>query len=282
MIALVGQCVLDQTHWPNGAVEHRLGGAPIFAARALADNGPAVVLTHGGSASLRRPLHELGLQVVEGPSEHTTVYETALFGDGRWAESITALGDPFTPDDVAGWMAPALEACTAVVCGAQWRDDFPRATLAGLERLGRPVYLDGQGPARPRRLGPVRVQGALDARSMRSVDVLKLSEEEAHALIGRIDPAAAAATGVPVVVVTLGERGAIALAGGRATRIEVDPVLELADTVGAGDSFLALMAAVTAMGAEPVEAAREACARTAALLRRRLTAERPVASAAER
>lgn len=282
MIALVGQSVLDQTHWPNGAVEHRLGGAPIFAARALAGNGPAVVLTHGGSASLRRPLHGLGLQVVEGPSERTTVYETALFGDGRWAESITALGDPFTPDHVAGWMAPAIEASSAIVCGAQWRDDFPPATLAALERTGRPVYLDGQGPARPRRLGPVRVQGALDARSMGCVDVLKLSEEEAHALIGRIDPEAAAATGVPVVVVTLGEHGAVALAGGRATRIEVDPVLELADTVGAGDSFLALMAAVAAMGAEPVEAAREACVRTAALLRLRLTAERPVATAAER
>jgi sugar/nucleoside kinase (ribokinase family) len=282
VIALVGQSVLDQTHWPDGAVVHRLGGAPIFAARALAGNRPAVVLTHGGSASLRRPLHELGLPVVEGPSERTTVYETALFGDGRWAESITALGDPFTPADVAGWMAPALEECSAVVCGAQWRGDFPSATLAALEGPGRRVYLDGQGPARPRRLGPVRVQGALDPRSLRCVQVLKLSEEEAQALIGRTDPAAAASTGVPVVVVTLGERGAIVLAAGRATHLEVDPVLELADTVGAGDSFLALMAAVAAAGAQPVEAAREACARTAALLRRRLEAERPVASAAER
>lgn len=109
-----------------------------------------------------------------------------------------------------------------------------------------------------------------------------MSEEEAHALIRRIEPAAAAATGVPVVVVTLGEQGAIVLADGRSTRIEVDPVLGLADTVGAGDSFLALMAAVAAQGAEPVEAAREACMRTAALLRRRLAAERPVAGAIER
>ena len=279
MIAVVGQSVLDRTHWPDGAVVHRLGGAPIFAARALAGNGPAVVLTHGGSPSLRRPLQELGLPVVVGPSERTTVYETALFGDGRWAESITALGDPFTPADVAGWMAPELEGCSAVVCGAQWRGDFPAATLAALEGHARRVYLDGQGPARPRRLGPVRVHGGLDARALRCVQVLKLSEEEAQALIRRIEPAAAAATGVPVVVVTLGEQGAIVLADGRSTRIEVDPVLGLADTVGAGDSFLALMAAVAVQGAEPVEAAREACVRTAALLRRRLTAERPVAGA---
>jgi sugar/nucleoside kinase (ribokinase family) len=169
-----------------------------------------------------------------------------------------------------------------VVCGAQWRGDFPAATLASLVRPGRLVYLDGQGPARPRRLGPVHVQGALDAVALRSVDVLKLSEEEALALLGAIEPAAARVTGVPVVVVTLGERGAVLLEGGRATRMEVDPVLELTDTVGAGDSFLALMAAAADAGAGPVEAARAACTGAAALLRVRLEAERPVVGVAQR
>jgi pfkB family carbohydrate kinase len=282
VIALVGQSVLDQTFWPDGVVEHRLGGAPIFGARAVADGWPAVVVTHGGTAALRRPLHELGLEVVEGPTQRTSVYRTTLFGDGTWAEVLTSLGDPFTAGDVAGWMADALEPCSAVVCGAQWRGDFPAAALTALVRPGRVVYLDGQGPARPRRLGPVRVQGALDALALRSVDVLKLSEEEALALFGAVDPAAARVTGVPVVVVTLGERGAVLLAGGRATQIEVDPVLELTDTVGAGDSFLALMAAAADAGACPVEAARAACAGAAALLRARLEAEHPVASAAQR
>jgi hypothetical protein len=282
VIALVGQSVLDQTFWPNGVVEHRLGGAPIFAARAVADRWPAVVVTHGGTPALRRPLRELGLEVVEGPTERTTVYRTTLFGDGTWAETLTSLGDPFTPRDVAGWMADALEPCSAVVCGAQWRGDFPAATLASLVRPGRLVYLDGQGPARPRRLGPVHVQGALDAVALRSVDVLKLSEEEALALLGAIEPAAARVTGVPVVVVTLGERGAVLLEGGRATRMEVDPVLELTDTVGAGDSFLALMAAAADAGAGPVEAARAACTGAAALLRVRLEAERPVVGVAQR
>ncbi|MGN6378869.1 MAG: PfkB family carbohydrate kinase [Gaiellales bacterium] len=281
MIALAGQSVLDQTFWPDGGVEHRLGGAPIFGARAVAGSRSAVVVTHGGTPALRRPLHELGLEVVVGPTERTTVYRTTLFGDGTWAESLTALGDAFAPQDVTGWMAAALDPCSAIVCGAQWRGDFPAATLAALERPGRLIYLDGQGPARPRRLGPVHVQAPLDPHALRSVDVLKLSEEEALVLCGAIDPAPVRVTGVPVVVVTLGERGAIVLADGRSTRIEVDPVLELADTVGAGDSFLALMATAADAGAEPVEAARAACAATAVLLRRRLDAERPVASAAQ-
>jgi sugar/nucleoside kinase (ribokinase family) len=279
VIAAIGQSVLDLTSWPEGAVEERLGGAPIFAARALAGVWPAVVATHGGTAALRRSLHGLGLEIVEGPSRRTTVFEVTLYGDGTWAESITALGDPFMPRDVRSWMEPALRRCSTVVCGTQWRNDFPPETLVALASGGRRVYLDGQGPARPCRLGAVRLEGSLDPETMRCVDVLKLGEEEAAALIGGIDPLAALATGVPVVVVTLGERGAVVLADGEATVVGVEPVLGLADTVGAGDSFLALMAAAAEAGADPVEATKQACAGVAELLRGRLTAERSAVDA---
>jgi sugar/nucleoside kinase (ribokinase family) len=273
VIALVGQSVVDRVFWPDGLVEHRLGGAPVFAANAVAGSWPALVVTQGGNDDLLRPLRRCGLEVVAGPPRDTTVFEVLLRGDGTWSESIVALGDPFTCRDVETWMAGPLARCSAVVCGAQWRDDFPPDVLAALRRGGRRVYLDGQGPARPRRLGPIRLEGPLDPRAVRSVDVLKLGEEEALALIGGIDPAAALATGVPVVVVTLGERGAVVLAEGRATEIGVDPVLGLADTVGAGDSFLALMAAAVDAGADPLEAARSACAAVARLLRARLVTE---------
>jgi sugar/nucleoside kinase (ribokinase family) len=274
VIAVIGQSVLDQTFWPNGFVEERLGGAPIFAARALAGVWAGLVLTHGGTAALRRLLHTFGLEIYEGPSERTTAFEVRLHGDGTWAESITALGDPFTPRDVATWMAPGIERCSTVVCGTQWRDDFPAETLAALARSGRRIYLDGQGPARPRRLGSIRLEGPLDPELLRRVDVLKLGAEEAATLIGGIDPGAALETGVPVVVVTLGERGAVVLADGKATHVGVDPVLGLADTVGAGDSFLALMAAAAEAGAGPLEATRRACAGVARLLRARLADER--------
>lgn len=266
--------MLDQTFWPGGAAEERLGGAPVFAGRAVAGVWPAVVVTHGGSAELRRPLHEFGLEVVEGPSERTTVFEVTLYGDGTWSESVTALGDPFTPQDFERWMAPAVGRCSIVVCGTQWRGDFPPETLSLLGTGGRSVFLDGQGPARPSRLGAVRLACPLEPDTLRHVDVLKLGEEEATFLIGGIDPHAAQATGVPVVVVTLGERGAVVLTGGEATEVNVEPVLGLADTVGAGDSFLALMAAATESGADPVEAAGRACEGVARLLRARLVAQR--------
>ncbi len=279
-IGLIGQSVLDRTHWPDGRIEARLGGAPVFAARAVADVWPAVVLTHGGSAELRRPLHDLGLRIVEGPSALTTVFDVSLYGDGTWSEDVTAIGDPFTERDLETWMAKDLAACSSIVCGTQLRGDFTAETLAALGQGGRPVYLDGQGPARPRRLGPIRLKGLLDPESLRSVSVLKLGEEEADTLIGGIDAAAALATGVPVVVVTRGERGAIVLADGEATEIRVDPVLGLADTVGAGDSFLALMAAAAEDGADPIAATRRACDSVAELLRRRLAEQSASAVAA--
>ena len=279
MIALVGQSVLDRTTWPDATVEERLGGAPVFAAQAIADVCPALIITRGGDVELRRPLHSLGLQLEEGPSEHTMVCDVTLHGDGTWSEAITALGDGFSPLDVEGWMARLLERCSTVVCGAQWRDDFPAETLAALARGGHRVYLDGQGPARPSRLGPVRVEGPLDPGVARLVAVLKLAEEEAVALIGGIDPVAALALGVPVVVVTLGERGAVVLSAGEVTEVAVDAVLGLTDTVGAGDSFLALMAAAAEGGANPIEATATACDGVARLLRARRDAERSVARA---
>lgn len=278
-IGLIGQSVLDRTHWPDGRIEERLGGAPVFAARAVADVWPAVVLTHGGSTELRRPLHELGLRIVEGPSPLTTVFEVTLYGDGTWSEEVTAIGDPFTERDLETWMATDLAGCTSIVCGTQLRGDFTAETLDALGQGGRRLYLDGQGPARPRRLGPIRLEGPLDLETLRSVSVLKLGEEEADTLIGGIDAAAARATGVPVVVVTRGEQGAIVLADGQATEIRVDPVLGLADTVGAGDSFLALMAAAAEAGADPVTATRRACDSVAELLRRRLATEQQSSAA---
>jgi pfkB family carbohydrate kinase len=279
VIALVGESVLDRVHWPTGEVDERLGGAPIFAARALANTWSAVVVTHGGSQSLRRPLMEFGLPVVEGPPSGTTVFEVSLFGDGRWAESVRAFGEPFSPGDVSGWMAPALSRCTTVVCGAQWRGDFSAETLAVLAAGGRRIYLDGQGMMRPRRPGPIRIQAPRLTSALDGISVLKLGEDEANALIGGPDPDRARALGVPVVVVTLGERGAVVLADGIAIEVDVDPVEGLGDTVGAGDSFLALMAAASEEGADSVAATALACNGVARLLRERLSVERTAAVA---
>jgi putative hydrolase of the HAD superfamily len=273
MIAIVGQCVVDRIKLPGQPWVERLGGAPIFAAEALAAAGaPAIVLTRGATPALRRPLHRLGLPVIEGPGTRSCVSEMAYRPDGTWSDAFHSLGDPFTADDVRSWMAAGTAGADAIVCGAQWCDDFADATLEALAEGGRPLYLDGQGPLRAAQLGPISLRTPLAGAGLRHLTVLKLAEEEARVALGGVDAAAAGRLGIPTVVVTLGERGAVVLRGGRAIEVGVEPVHGLADTVGAGDAFLALMAAGASEGADPVEAAHFACRETARLLRRRLTA----------
>ena len=274
MIALIGECVFDRVRWPDGRIVERLGGAPIYGGRALVGASKAVVLTHGGSQRLRGPLFGLGHEVIVGPSSGTTAFEVTLFGDGGWVEAIRSFGEPFVAGDVAGWMAPALARCSTVVCGTQWRGDLSAETLAALATGGHRIFLDGQGMTRPRRLGPIRLEAENITAACSGVQVLKLGEDEANVLIGGIDAVRARATGIPVVVVTLAERGAVVLAEGVATEVGVSPVEGLSDTVGAGDSFLALMAAAADAGADPITATEAACDGVAALLRQRRVGER--------
>jgi hypothetical protein len=269
-IALVGQSVIDRVTLPGQPTVERLGGAPIFAAQATVAGGvAAAILTRGATPALRRPLRELGLPVIEDESPRSCISEMELHPDGSCSDSFAAFGIPFTPADVEGWMAPGLVCARTVVCGAQWRDDFRPDTLAALAAGGRAVYLDGQGPLRQPVLGPVRLVGPLDPALLRPVALLKLAEEEAAVALGGVDPLAARALGVPVVV-TLAHRGAVLLMNGTATPVGVDPVIGLADTVGAGDAFLALLAAERTDGVPLLAAVHHACAGVATLLRHRL------------
>jgi sugar/nucleoside kinase (ribokinase family) len=270
LIAVVGQSVIDRVREAGREPIERLGGSPVFAAAALAFAGrQAVILTKGATPELRAPLERFGFPVACGDASSSFVSVLAIFGDGERRQEIASFGEPFMPGDVSGWMAPHLAGCRAVVCGAQWRDDFPPETLRALAGDGRIVLLDGQGPARPARLGPIVDEGPLDPSWVEGVNVLKCSEFEAAALFGDQDPAE---SGVPVVVITRGHVGAEVVQPGGTTHVGVDPVLGLADTIGAGDTFLALMAAAMADGTDPVAAARIACAGTSAVLRRRLAA----------
>lgn len=257
----------------DGSVAVRLGGPPFFAAEALAREGrTAVICTRGGDAELLEPIGRLGLPVVNGPGERTFVSEMTLRHGGERVEAIQALGEGFSVEDLETWLKPALADCGTVVCGAVWRDDFPPEPLRRLAADGKRVFLDGQGWARPSQIGPLVLEGPLDPAAVDGVDVLKLSEIEADVLIGGIDTSAPGRLCVPLIVVTLGERGAVLLSDGRSRQVDVVPVYGLFDTIGAGDAFLALMAAATDAGDDDLKAAQVACNGVSQLLRDRLRA----------
>jgi sugar/nucleoside kinase (ribokinase family) len=145
------------------------------------------------------------------------------------------------------------------------RSDFPAATLAELARERR-ISFDGQGLVRRPEVGPLQLDAEFDPDVLRYVSILKLAEEEAQVLVGDLDEASLTGLGVAEVVVTLGSRGSIVLAGGRLEHVTARPVKGRVDPTGAGDAFAAAYLAGRAGGQSPVASARRATALVGGLL----------------
>lgn len=265
MIALVGQSTRDVIVTPDGRRHDRLGGAPRFAAEALAAAGRAIrVITRGADDEIDR-LRGPGIEVVHDAGRATTTMELRLQADGEREQSIVALGDPFTSADVRGWLGAALDGIDIVVLGGQTAGDFPPGMIAAIAH-GRTVLLDGQGPARTPIVGPLRLARPPDLdRLLERIALLKVSEDEAAALFGAGSPDARCP-----VVVTRGPRPATLWDAG--LRIDLLPVAVpgLTDAIGAGDAFLAFCAAGVEDGLRLADAAAAAMAATAAFLTRRV------------
>jgi ribokinase len=105
----------------------------------------------------------------------------------------------------------------------------------------------------------------LPAELLRRVDVLVPNLPELAELtgggtpdsLGEIAGRARELAGAGAVVVTLGERGALVLEGGRETHVAA-PEVAVVDTTGAGDAFCGSLAARLARGRQLVDAVRDA------------------------
>jgi sugar/nucleoside kinase (ribokinase family) len=91
---------------------------------------------------------------------------------------------------------------------------------------------------------------------LRYVSVLKLSEEEAFALVGGLDKGALSELEVAEVLVTLGSRGCIVAVARQLFRVPADP-LDV-DPTGAGDAFAAAYVVERSRGLAPRQAAETA------------------------
>ena len=234
----------------------RAGGAPFYAARALARLGvPAVLVIRCAPAderTLLEPLRALGVPVETVAGQTTPAFSFHYRGDER-VMTVDAVGEPWLPDDVPRLLAGAA----AVHVGALFHGEFPAETLHALGR-GRLLSLDGQGLVRAPRVGPLRFEPAPETSLLAHVDVLKLADEEARALVGEADPAAVARLGVREVLVTRGTRGARLFADGRTHDVEPPVVVEGVDPTGAGDAFATTYLVARANGADALDAARRA------------------------
>jgi sugar/nucleoside kinase (ribokinase family) len=273
-VAVIGLTVADVIVLPGEEPRESSGGAPLFAARALADQRgrPPIVITRCHAARLAAPIvpycERLHLRLDETSFRSVLRYRH----DGERAHRVAGLGSSWTADELEGLVDVALDGVTWVHAGTQRAGDLGSEALAVLARGGRKIALDGQGPLRAPELGPLHLTGHLGPELLRYVHALKLSEEEAIAAFDTLDAAEIArATGVAEVLVTLGATGALVAAGDEQGTVSADAVVGV-DPTGAGDSFLALYSDGRAEGLSPLAAADAACAGVSAVLAARVAA----------
>ena len=260
-LGVVGLVSLDRV---DGGLP-RLGGAPVYAARALRLLGhPAVVATKLADEDRPR-LAALGVPVVARSAGRTIGFRIENDGDRRSLE-IDELGERWTEEEARGWLGAALAGCDWVHAGALTRADFPAATLAALAR-GRKVSLDGQALVRRPEVGPLRLDADYDPEVLRRVDLLKLARDELDALGCELNEGSLASLGVREVVVTLGREGAVVFADGLAEHVPTFP-LEGVDPTGAGDAWTTAYIEYRRRRHSPVSAARLANGAVSALLGR--------------
>ncbi len=210
-------------------------------------------------AYLRR-LAALGLPVSLAAAGETTSFSFRYDPEGRREMRVEAIGEPWQEGDAPERLLRRVE---WVHVAPLLRGDFPAETLERIARR-RHVLLDGHGLVRIRQPGPLALDGDFDRTLLRHVSILKLAEEEAHAILGHEGLEELRGLGVPEVVVTFGAKGSLVLAGGTAARVVAQP--SGGDPTGAGDAFSIAYLSARAAGLEPLSAARRASALVSALL----------------
>jgi sugar/nucleoside kinase (ribokinase family) len=242
----------------------RIGGGPWYAGRALRALGQrAVVVAKCGEPEQRsylRRLAALGLPVSLAAAGDTTSFSFRYDADGRREMRVEAIGEPWNESDEP---ERALGRVEWVHAAPLLREDFPPETLERIARRRR-VLLDGHGLVRARRLGPLAVNGDFDRALLRHVSILKLADEEAHAILGHDELEELRGLGVPEVVVTFGAGGSLVLTRDAAVRVTARPAR--GDPTGAGDAFSVAYLSARAGGHRPISAARRASALVSALL----------------
>ncbi len=272
MIVVAGEAFIDLVAVDrDGGYQAVPGGSPANTAVAVARLGePVSLLARIGPDALAQRLraHLVGngvdLSLTVPAAEPTTLavatlddagvatYDFYLTGTADWQWQPGELPAQFAPEVIAvhtGSLAVAIPPGAAVLEALLARE---------VARAGLTVSLDVN--IRPTILPDRDAQRARVDRQVSLAHVVKASDEDLRYLYPDQPVEAVAAlwrsAGARVAVVTLGGDGAYLLdPSGREHRVPA-PVIEVVDTVGAGDSFsgglLAALSGRGALGADPV------------------------------
>ncbi|WP_031072733.1 carbohydrate kinase family protein [Streptomyces sp. NRRL WC-3742] len=274
-VLVIGECVADIVRTDGAPDVVHPGGSPANVAYGLARLGrPAVLLTELGPDAngrlIRAHLESAGVTVRAAESARTPSAVVRLDGQGR-AQYTFDIGWTLPPVD--------LEAPPAAVhLGSIGAVTEPGAAsvVALVERWRGRVPVSYDPNVRPALMGERAGAVRRVERCVALSGLVKASDEDLAWLYPGERPEAVAgrwlALGPSVVAVTLGERGAFALTSeGEELRVPAVPA-RVADTVGAGDSFMAALLHARADGTDLAGCLAEAVTAAA------LTVSRPGAN----
>ncbi len=297
---VVGEALIDVVTRPDGTRAQHPGGSPANVALGLGRLGRSVdLLTWLGRDAdgdlVRRHLQDSGVRVLEGNrwAARTPVAAAHLDADGVATYEFDLEWDlPESWDD--GGVDPVVIHTGSIATVLQPGG----AAVAALVSRGRATSTITYDPnLRPVLMGsPAHALPVVDAL-VRAADVVKVSDEDLAWLHPGVAPAEIAEewsrSGPALVVVTHGGEGAFASTSAGA-RISVQaPRVQVADTVGAGDSFMGGLIdglwsadllgadrrqALADVDAATVQAVLERCARIAAITVSRAGANPPTSA----
>ncbi len=292
-VLVVGEALVDIVHSADGVHEH-VGGSPANVALGLGRLGVAVALlselgTDDRGTRVVEHLESSAVHVVDASfSDAPTSTATALIGAGgaatyefdmRWALRSRAMPLPARLVHT-GSIAMFLEPGSSAV--AELLRALPPGVLVSLDPNIRPVVIGDRETAR-----------AAFERFLALADVVKLSDEDAawlypgepiESVLSRLLDA-----GVSLAAVTRGAAGAMVATRMQAVAVPALPV-DVRDTVGAGDSFMAALLAellrspgsLDALGAADLERIAAVAVAAAAVTVGRFGADLPTMAEVER
>lgn len=243
-VIVIGEALVDVVTSPEGTVEHP-GGSPANVAYGLGRLGVrAALLTSIGDddrgAAIEAHLSSAGVVLLPGSRTpgRTASATATLAADGSatydfdisW--ELPPVAPAFLPrvlhtGSIATFLAPGAAAVKALL------EQSHRECLVTYDPNIRPALLGSQAEAR-----------AIFEELLPLTDVVKLSDEDARWLYPGLQPEDAAARilglGAGLAVVTLGSEGSLLATPD--TQLHIPAITSVvADTIGAGDSYMAAL-----------------------------------------
>ena len=249
---VIGEALVDVVIRPNESPTDIPGGSPANVALGLARLGRDAELdcwigTDARGEAIRSHLEADGVRLTPGSdgAAHTSTAEATIGPDGAASYVFDLSWEPPYPARAEGAEPPVLVHTGSIAAILAPGAATVEKVLADFRATSTVCY---DPNARPQLMGEPAGARAIVERLVALSDLVKCSDEDIAWLYG-VDTSEESALqevladwlrhGPAVVVVTRGKHGALALtASGLRLEVPADPSVVVADTVGAGDSFM--------------------------------------------